>query len=114
MYLWKRGTIDWFRRAIPVDLRAWIGPIDVAYSLRRRVRRNARQLAMRLAVIMDDWSDWLKQAYEDDPEAPDRALLLRMFDDAMLVADQERRLGELKLQSQEITMIVAELHRSRR
>jgi len=112
MYLWKRGAIWWFRRAIPVGLRARFGPTDVAYSLRTRDRRNARQLAMKLAVIMDDWSDWLKQAYEDDPEAPDRALLLRMFDEAMLIADQERKLGELKLKSQEITMTVAELERS--
>lgn len=52
MYLWKRGDIYWFRRAIPLDLKARAGSNDAAVSLRTGDRGQARKHAMRLAVAM--------------------------------------------------------------
>ncbi len=99
MYLWKRGDVYWFRRAIPLDFRARVGSNDAAVSLRTGDRRQARKRAMRLAVVMDEWSEAVRKAQEDDPEQPDRALLLRMLDEAMALAANERKAGELGRQA---------------
>jgi len=71
MYLWKRGDVYWFRRAIPLDFKARLGSNDIAVSLQIGDRRQARKKAMRLAVAMDEWTEAVRKARADDPEQPD-------------------------------------------
>ncbi|UYO37481.1 site-specific integrase [Rhodopseudomonas palustris] len=108
MYLWKRGDIYWFRRAIPLDLKARAGSNDATVSLRTGDRRQARKRAMRLAVAMDEWSEAVRRAQEDDPEQPDRALLLRMLDDAMDLAERERATAQTRRQADAMQAAVRE------
>lgn len=108
MYLWKRGDVYWFRRAIPLDFKARVGSNDAAVSLRTGDRRQARKRAMRLAVAMDEWSEAVRKAQEDDPERPDRALLLRMFDEAMELVANERKAGELRRQADALRAAINE------
>lgn len=108
MYLWKRGDVYWFRRAIPLDFKARAGSNDAAVSLRTGDRRQARKRAMRLAVAMDEWSEAVRRAQEDDPEQPDRALLLRMLDDAMDLAERERATAQTRRQADAMQAAVRE------
>lgn len=108
MYLWKRGDVYWFRRAIPLDFKARVGSNDAVVSLRTGDRRQARKRAMRLAVAMDEWSEAVRKAQEDDPERPDRALLLRMFDEAMDLAAREREAAQIRRQADAMQAAVNE------
>jgi len=48
---------------------------------------------------MDEWSEAVRQAQRDDPEQPDRALLLRMLDEAMDLADRQQAVGRIRRQA---------------
>lgn len=102
MYLWKRGDVYWFRRAMPLDIKARAGSNDAAVSLRTGDRRQARKRAMRLSVAMDDWSEAVRQAQVDDPDQPDRALLMRMLDDAMSLVESQQAIMRTKRQADAI------------
>lgn len=57
---------------------------------------------------MDDWSEAVRAARTDDLEQPDRALLLRMLDDAMALADSERSNAAMRRQADALNSAVAE------
>lgn len=99
MYLRRRGSTWWFRRAFALDLKAIAGSDDISLSLHTGDRRQARKRAMRLAVAMDEWSEAVRKAHEDDPEHPDRALLRRMLDEAMDLAAREREVAQIRRQA---------------
>jgi integrase len=63
---------------------------------------------MRLAIAMDDWSEAVRTARTDNPEQPDRALLLRMLDDAMALADSERSTAAKRRQADALQTTVNE------
>lgn len=57
---------------------------------------------------MDDWSEAVRQVQDDDPEQPDRALLLRMLDDAMDLAERERVTARTPQKADALVAAVAE------
>lgn len=57
---------------------------------------------------MDDWSESVRTAQTDDPAQPDRALLLRMLDDAMALADSERSTAAMRRQTDALQTTVNE------
>nr|WP_029002470.1 site-specific integrase [Azorhizobium doebereinerae] len=66
-----------------------------------------------MTVAMDDWAEAVRKAIEDDPEQPDRALLLRLLGEAMERAESEAPLGRLRQEASELRSATAELVASR-
>nr|WP_244601369.1 MULTISPECIES: site-specific integrase [Rhodopseudomonas] len=57
---------------------------------------------------MDQWSDAVRQAHADDPDQPDRALLLRMLDDAMGLAEGQQAIMKARRQADAIQAAVTD------
>jgi len=53
MYLWRRGNLWWFRKAIPVDLDAILGT-EVRCSLFTEERAVARRRAWALLIALEE------------------------------------------------------------
>nr|WP_198135114.1 site-specific integrase [Rhodopseudomonas palustris] len=63
---------------------------------------------MRLAVTMDEWSEAVRQAQLNDLEQPDRALLLKMFDDAMGLVESQQATDSTRQQADAIQAAITE------
>src|SRR5690554_6697922 len=107
-YLWKRNGVYWFRRAVPADLIHRAGRTDVRRALGTADRHRVQRLARRMATVMDDWAEAVAKAKEADPGQPERALLLQMLDEALALAEDERRIGEMKARTVELRALMAE------
>lgn len=112
-HIFRRGGAWWFVRGMPRDLHARFGSSHVRRSLRTADHRLARRRAARMTVAMDDWAEAVRKAIEDDPEQPDRALLLRILDEAMELAEGEASLGRLRQEASELRSATVELVASR-
>lgn len=62
-----------------------------------------------MTVEMDDWAEAVRKAIQDDPEQLDRALLTRMLDEAMELADDEALVCRKRQQVAEFRSATEEL-----
>lgn len=107
-HLFRRGGMWWFVRSMPRDLHARHGCSHVRQSLRTADYHLARRKAARMTVAMDDWAEAVRGAIEGDPDQPDRALLLRMLDDAMTLVQMERDVASTHQRATELRAATAE------
>ncbi len=107
-HIFRRGGVWWYARGMPRQFHARFGASHVRRSLRTADHRLARRRAARMTVAMDDWEEAVRQAMEDDPQQPDRALLLRMFDEAMELAESEASVARIRQQVSDLKTATAE------
>lgn len=90
MYLRRRGSVWRFRRVFSSDLKTVAESGDC------------------FSEPMNDWSEAVLTVQTDDPDQPDRALLLRMLDDAISLADSKRSTAAMRRQANALNSAVAE------
>ncbi|HEY5777908.1 MAG TPA: site-specific integrase [Terrimicrobiaceae bacterium] len=80
MYLHRRGSHWWIRKAVPIDLAEFLGIFQLRRSLRTRDAALARRRALQLLVQVDDVYAVLRSKR---PLMPTRQLALALLDDAL-------------------------------
>ncbi len=80
MYLHRRGTHWWFRKAVPVDLVQILGIAVVRRSLRTKDSALARRRALQLLIRVDDVYAVLRSKR---PLRPTREAALALLSDAL-------------------------------
>ncbi len=80
MYLYRRGSHWWIRKAVPVDLVEILGIAQVRRSLRTRDAALARRRALQLLIRVDDVYAVLRS---EQPLRPTREVALALLDAAL-------------------------------
>jgi integrase len=80
MYIAKRGSRYWFRKAIPLDLIPVLGFAEIRRSLRTASVRTARRRAMQMLVRVEDVYMVLRSEH---PMAPARDIAVKLLEDAL-------------------------------
>lgn len=80
MYLFRRGSHWWIRKAVPVDLVAILGFAQVRRSLRTRDAALARRRALQLLIRVDDVYAVLRSEH---PQRSTREVALTLLDIAL-------------------------------
>jgi integrase len=95
MYLHRRGSNWWIRKAVPVDLVGVLGLDQLRRSLRTKDAAVARRRALQLLVRVDDVYAVLRS---NRPLMPTRQIALALLDEALSLASGTQPMFSMKFE----------------